>query len=140
MGFIIEANKGEILTQSGFYEPIIYLKESFKNCDNAISVNVMLATELKKYNLKERSFRARSCLDKVLGDLPDEIVIKDFDVLFNPQYKIDVIATLINACRRKKFAAIWPGIYKNGKLIYAEEGFADYKVYEVKNYDITCVI
>ena len=29
---------------------------------------------------------------------------------------------------------------KNGKLIYAEEGFADYKVYEVKNYDITCVI
>lgn len=140
MGFIIEANKGEILTQSGFYEPIIYLKASFKNCDNAISVNVMLATELKKYNLKERSFRARSCLDKVLGDLPDEIVIKDFDVLFNPQYKIDVIVTLINACRRKKIAAIWPGIYKNGKLIYAEEGFADYKVYEVKNYDITCVI
>lgn len=100
----------------------------------------MLADELNKFNLKERSIRIRYCLDKVLGILPDESVIKDFDVLFNPQYKIDVIVTLINACRRKKFAAIWPGIYKNGKLIYAEEGFADYKVYEVKNYDITCVI
>lgn len=140
MGFIIEANKGEILTQSGFYEPIIYLKDSFKNCNNAISVNVILANELNKFNLKERSIRIRFCLDKVLGDLPAESVIKDFDVLFNPQYKIDVIVTLINACRRKKFAAIWPGIYKNGKLIYGEEGFADYRVYEVKNYDITCVI
>lgn len=140
MGLIIKANKGEILTQRGFYEPIIYLKDTFKNCDNAISVNIMLADELNKFNLKERSIRIRYCLDKVLGDLPDESVIKGFDVLFNPQYKIDVIVTLINACRRKKFAAIWPGIYKNGKLIYAEEGFADYRVYEVKNYDITCVI
>ena len=64
----------------------------------------------------------------------------NFLLQFRPQYKIDVIVTLINACRRKKIAAIWPGIYKNGKLIYAEEGFADYNVYEVKNYDITCVI
>ena len=28
---------------------------------------------------------------------------------------------------------------EDGKLIYAEEGYPDYKVYEIANYDITCV-
>ena len=30
-------------------------------------------------------------------------------------------------------------VFEDGKLVYAEEGYPDYKVYEIANYDITCV-
>ena len=53
---------------------------------------------------------------------------------------MDVLKILIEARKRKKYSVIWPGRFEDGKLIYAEEGYPDYKVYEIANYDITCVI
>ena len=42
--------------------------------------------------------------------------------------------------RKKLFRVIWHGTYIDGKLIYAEEGYLDYKVYNICDYDITCII
>ena len=60
--------------------------------------------------------------------------------MFNPDYKVDVLKILMAARKRKKYSMIWPGKCENGKLIYGEEGFSDYKIYDVEDYDITCVI
>ena len=78
--------------------------------------------------------------NSVLDRYPDGVTIKDIDVLFNPDYKVDVLKILIAARKRKRYCVIWPGRFEDGKLIYAEEGYPDYKVYEIANYDITCVI
>lgn len=72
--------------------------------------------------------------------LPDEVIIKDFDVLFNPEYKVDMMKIMVVACKIKPFSAIWPGTLVENKLIYAEEGFKDYKTYSVEDYDVTCII
>jgi hypothetical protein len=44
------------------------------------------------------------------------------------------------ARKRKRYSVIWPGKCENGKLIYGEEGYPDYRTYDIENYDITCVI
>ena len=81
-----------------------------------------------------------SNLCQVLNTIGEAPVIKEFDVMFNPSYDLDVIKTLINLCRKKQFSVIWPGKYENGKLYYAEEGYKDYKVYNIEDYDITVVV
>ena len=43
-------------------------------------------------------------------------------------------------CKKKPFRVIWPGRYEDGKLYYAEEGYRDYKTYDVANYDVTVII
>jgi hypothetical protein len=68
------------------------------------------------------------------------VIIKDIDVMFNPDYKVDVLKILIAARKRKRYSVIWPGRFENGKLIYSEEGYADYKTYNLADYDVTCVI
>ena len=68
------------------------------------------------------------------------MIIKDIDVLFNPEYKVDVLKILTEARKRKRYSVIWPGRCENGKLIYGEEGYLDYRTYDIENYDITCVI
>ena len=60
--------------------------------------------------------------------------------LFNPDYQLDVLRTLMNVSKRKSFMVVWPGTYKDGKLIYAQEGYSDYKSFDLNDYDITVVI
>lgn len=87
-----------------------------------------------------RTMRLENNLLDVIGNLGENPLIKDIDVLFNPAYQTDVLKSLINVCRKKQFRVIWPGRYKDGRLYYAEEGYRDYKVYEIANYDVTVVI
>lgn len=78
--------------------------------------------------------------NSVLDKYPDGVVIKDIEVMFNPEYKVDVLRILTEARKRKPYSVIWPGRYENGKLIFSEEGYSDYKVFDIENYDVTCVI
>lgn len=84
--------------------------------------------------------RLASCFQSVLAQYPDNVVIKDIDVMFNPAYQVDVLKILTEARKSKPYSVIWLGRYENGTLYYSEQGYSDYKTYEVKNYDITCVI
>ena len=77
---------------------------------------------------------------EVLNSLPDDVVIKDFDVMFNPDYKVDVLRIMTVTCKKKPFSIIWPGKYEDGKLFYAEDGYPDFKVFSVEDYDVTCIV
>ncbi|WP_314838894.1 hypothetical protein [Solobacterium moorei] len=76
----------------------------------------------------------------MLDSLPDNPVIRDFDVMFNPDYEVDVLKIMSSVARAKPFQVLWLGRCEDEKLIYAEEGFRDYKVFETKKYDVTCVV
>lgn len=103
-------------------------------------MNLLLTKELIAINESARSTNMAECVLKILQELPVGSVIKDFDVLFNPAYAIDVLQILVLCCKQHNFQVIWPGRYDNGKLIYADEKSRDYKAYKIEDYDITCVV
>lgn len=107
--------------------------------DNAVSVSVSLAKRLADLSPGMRSLRVEQCLNDVLRDLPDGVVIRNIDVLFNPAYKIDVLSVLLSAYRKHHFDLIWPGRYEDGELVYAEEGYPDYRSFDIARYDLTCI-
>ena len=80
------------------------------------------------------------CFNEVVSDFPPGAVIKDIDVMFNPDYKVDVMRILIAANKLKPISVIWPGRCAEGKLYYSEESLPDYKVFEIGDYDIYCVV
>lgn len=79
------------------------------------------------------------CFRKILEGLPQNAIITDFDVLFNPEYEVDVLKMMVNVCKTRPFSIIWPGKFEEGKLIYAKDGYLDYKEYDVADYDVICV-
>lgn len=119
---------------------IILYSKKIKEMHEAKSVGKEIALELLKITESKRSMRLEKIFNDILDRYPDGVTIKDIDVMFNPSYKVDVLKILINARKRKKYNVIWPGRIEKGKLIYSEEGFADYKIYEIANYDITFVM
>lgn len=142
MGIIIPAH--EFLknydTKFGIFKPIIYCNRDICNVDKAVSINKYLAKKLIESRPSRRAMKMETFLNQVLEKLPNDVLIRDFDVMFSPQYKIDVLSVMVNACKRKPFSVCWPGKYDNGKLFYAEDGYSDFKVYNVSDYDITCIV
>ena len=140
MGIIIQYWKLQLENPIGLMKPIRYCNEKYCEGLQQIVLNEKLAALLIKIKPERRSIKIGQCFQEVLDAAPENSCIRDFDVLFNPAYKIDVLQLLIVANRSKSFSVLWPGTVIDGKLVYAEDGYADYKEYDVEQYDITCVV
>lgn len=140
MGIIIQYWKLQLENPIGLMKPIIYCNEKYCEGLQQIVLNEKLAALLIKIKPERRSIKIGQCFQEVLDAAPENSCIRDFDVLFNPAYKIDVLQLLVVANRSKSFSVLWPGTVIDGKLVYAEDGYADYKEYDVEQYDITCVV
>ena len=140
MGIVLKTNKFFDLSTAGILKPIIYCGQREDLADAAVSISLLLAEKLVACKKNQRTLRLESYFNQVLEQLPDNVVIKDFDVMFNPEYRVDVLRIMVVACKRKNFSILWPGKFENGKLYYAEDCYADFKVFKVEDYDITCVI
>ena len=119
---------------------LIYSKAISQIASQATTVNKPIAAELVDLKPSRRTMQLEKCFMKVLESLSEQPIIKDIDVLFNPAYKVDVMKLLSSAYKQKQFSLVWPGSYADGKLMYSEEGYLDYRVYEIKDYDIVYVI
>ena len=134
---------GSIISQlqysnaNDIYRLVIFLDESSKSW---VSLRKLLSEELLRIKPTRRTMQMEKALLKVIEKIPVGATIKDIDVLFNPEYKIDVLRTMIDVNKKHSFKVIWPGTYEEGRLIYSEEGLSDYKTYEISDYDIVCVV
>ena len=138
MGTVISLR--QLIPQQNIYRLIIYANDTYEQESSAVSMNKRLAEELRKLKPTRRTMQLEKCFNKVLDSLPDRVVIKDIDVMFNPAYRVDVIRILVEANKRHPFSLVWSGHYDDNRLIYSEEALADYKSFEISDYDIVCVV
>ena len=138
MGTVIELNS--LPNEDAMLSRLLIYMKVIKKINEPKSVSKPLAEALLACKPNRRSMKLEQIFNNVLDTLPDGVVIKDIDVMFNPDYKVDVLKILMASRKRKRYSVIWPGRCEEGKLIYGEEGFPDYKTYDIENYDITCVI
>lgn len=140
MGTIISVQKFCEDNLSGLLKPIIYCSPSENILKAAEPINLLLSEKLADCRPEKRTMQIENCFNQIISQLPDGVIIKDFDVMFNPEYKVDVLKIMIAANKKKPFSVIWPGKYKDGRLFFAEDGYADFKTFNIDEYDVTCVI
>lgn len=139
MGTIIEIEHLSPDQEAMISRLMIYYKK-LKKVQEPRSVSKPLAEAILACKPNRRSMKLGQIFSTVLAQYPDGVIIKDIDVMFNPEYKVDVLKILQEARKQKPYSVVWPGRFEDGKLIYSEEGYPDYKVFNIDNYDITCVI
>ena len=140
MGIVIKARDLPALERSGIQRPIVYCNPDAAIIDSAVSLNVDLAKRLAAIKPNRRTMRMEQCFRQVVESLPDDVVVKDFDVLFNPDYEVDILRIMSSLAKSKPYRILWPGKCDGQRLFYAEEGYRDYKVFEIDKYDVTCVV
>ena len=104
-----------------------------------VSLNLLLAKALIGKTEKERLTGITAA---VLGLMPNEaaVYLTDYEMLFDPRYKLDVIKLFCEISRKAKLILKWCGGFNNGRLTYAEPDCDDYSDYKISDYKITCVI
>lgn len=140
MSIVIKSRALSALKQQGIARPFIYCHPDKALKEQSVSINIEIAKKLSAINPNRRTMRMEQCFQQVVRALPDDALICDFDVMFNPNYAIDVLKIISQVAKTKPFRVIWPGTYKDRHLIYAEEGYQDYRVFDINEYDITVVI
>ncbi len=92
-----------------------------------------LPKELRKESIAD-------IVSKVVNDTAaDNVIIENIDLLFAPEYSLDVLKLLTLAGKNKRLVVLWEGSFKDGVVTYAEPGCEDYHRYEIKNYDACCI-
>ena len=137
MGTIIEYH--QLTNEEAMLSRLLVYYDALQKMMEPESVSKDLADALLACKPNRRSMKLEQIFNAVLDKYPDGVTIKDIDVMFNPDYKVDVLKILIEARKRKRYSVIWPGRFEDGKLVYAEEGYPDYKVFNIADYDITFV-
>lgn len=111
----------------------------FKDFDY-LSLGETLSLALIKYEKTDRGNKVIEESDKIFHNVySKKVIVDNIDILFNPEYNIDILGYFIQIARKKKIIIIWPGEYISDSLIYASPGYKDYKKYLIKNYDVICV-
>lgn len=140
MGMIIQARDFSPERQAGLLKPIIYCCSYGNTNSESVSINMLMAKKLIDLRQNIRTMKIEQCFHQILDSLPEGAIIKDFDIMFNPYYQVDILKIMVMACKKKPFSVIWPGVCKEGLLFYAEEGYTDYKSFNIGDYDITCIV
>lgn len=140
MSTVIKMRDLPAIKQQGVAGLFIYCHPDKMLKEHAVSINIEIAKKLSNIKPNRRTMRMEQCLQQVVSALPDGVLICDFDVMFNPNYAIDVLKIMSQVAKTKLFGVIWPGNYEDGHLIYAEEKYNDYKVFDINEYDVTVVI
>jgi hypothetical protein len=138
MGIILDVNQVSDIRE--ITSRLLIYQSKIDKLKEPQSISKPLAEALLSCRENRRSMKLGQIFNSVLDMYPDGIVVKDIDVMFHPDYKVDVLKILMEARKRKPYSVIWPGRCENGKLIYGEEGYPDYRVYDIGDYDITFVI
>ena len=120
MGTIIELH--QVPDEQAMLTRLLVYLRAFQKMMEPKSVSKELADGLLACKENRRSMKLEQIFNVVLDKYPDGVTIKDIDVMFNPDYKVDVLKILIATRKRKNYSVIWPGKFEDGKLIYGEEG------------------
>ena len=109
---------------------------------NATIVNIGLTLGEKMYKAKADGspVNITNELDAILGEERRDITLSNTDIIFSPEYELDVIKLLLQVGRNQRLYMQWPGEINGEKLTYSEPGRFDFKEYNIKDYVDTYVV
>ena len=105
----------------------------------SLSLNLPLA---KAFSGKSEREIVMALTETVISLLPkgEAVYLKDYEMLFDPRYKLDVLRMFCEISRYNKLIVKWRHGFDGSSLIYAEPGYEDYSKYRISEYDVACVI
>ena len=110
-----------------------------ENGYHIVTVNLPLAKALQGRTVQEIS---TSVTPIIIDLLPkgNAVYLIDYEILFDPRYKLDVMKLFCEISKHNKLIINWCGGSTDDSLTYAEPGYDDYVKYRINDYEIACVI
>ena len=107
---------------------------------SVVNVGLLLSERMLRVKTEGLSTSITSELDNILDEDNGDILLTNTDILFAPEYGLDVIKLLLQLGRNQRLYLPWPGEITGERLTYSEPSRFDFKEYNVKDYVDTYVV
>jgi hypothetical protein len=105
-----------------------------------LNIGLVVSEKLLKFPKNLRKQNIVEIVKELIDNTQSErIVVENIDILFSPEYSLDVIKLFVLAGRSKTLVVNWCGKIEDGFITYSEPIYEDYHRYEIKNYDVYCI-
>lgn len=104
-----------------------------------LSLNKDLAAAMLKYQQEERNAHVVSEFQCIINSTKQPILLVDYEMLFDPRYKLDVLKVFCEAAKLTRIAVKWCGTIVDDKLEYSEPQYPDYHIFDLSQYTVICV-
>lgn len=106
----------------------------------SMNVGLLFGEKLFRAKTDSQEIDIEAVLGSVVNEINGNLLLKNTDVLFNPDYGVDVIRLLLHIGRNRKLFVIWPGEVTSTRLTYSEPNRFDYGEYNINDYVDTYVV
>ena len=104
-----------------------------------LSLNKEVSSVLLKFGADDRPSKVLDVIKKLLEETAASVIVTDFEMLFDPRYKLDVLNVFCDAARTKNIAVKWCGSVTEDSLCFSEPQYPDYHNYKIQRYTLICV-
>jgi len=98
-----------------------------------ISVNSELSKLLLDMTTKQRTLHVPKLLEQIAATAGKTVLLDNIEMLFDVELKQDPLRLLQGISRNRTIVAAWNGYVEGQKLLYAEPGHQEYRVYDAKD-------
>ncbi len=115
------------------------IRKSYCKEYTELNVNILIAERLIKVKDKKNNIDIIDEMNKCFNRYTGNLILSNFQMLFNPDYKIDVLKFFIELSKYRKIIIEWSGYLEDGFLKYSKPEFDDYKKYNVTDCNVICI-
>lgn len=105
----------------------------------SLSLNKEVSSALLKFSVDDRPSKVLDVIQNLLEETAASVIVTDFEMLFDPRYKLDVLKVFCEAARTKNIAVKWCGSVTEDSLCFSEPQYPDYHNYKIERYTLICV-
>ena len=109
-----------------------------ENCEK-LSLNILLAEKLASIQPQNRPMQLMDETKAILYSSTQPILLDRYEMLFAPDYQLNVLKIFMDLARFRPLFVLWPGKLNNNALIYAEPGDPEYRNYRIADYDVIVI-
>jgi hypothetical protein len=104
-----------------------------------LNLNLKLSEKLINITQSKRSRTISTVINEILADYPKDqvLLVNHFEILFLPELQQDPIRLFEDLSRERTLILLWPGVYEDGVLSYAQPWHSEYR--EFANVDATMI-
>lgn len=96
-----------------------------------ININLELSEKLLGLTVKKRALHLPKLFSEIADTGDSTLVLDNLEIIFDKELKQDPLKLLQGLSRNRSVLASWNGLAEKGKLIYAEPGHPEYRVYNI---------
>lgn len=104
-----------------------------------LNINRLVSEKLIELPVLDRPKMSMNVFQEIITKAKSPVYITDFEMLFDPSYKFDVLKSFCETARIQNIVVQWCGTYDINNLYYSEPQYSDYHSYKISQYTVICV-